>query len=181
MSNKYYYLIASLPLLEFGMKPPLSSEDFLTECKKLLALQDYALVKKVLEPGDLTRPSNNKFLSQWMNFIQNFRNELAWIRSTEANKDPANYIRGQRIDDPNIVDLLAPAVEAEDPLSAEKLLDSARWQNLDELSQWHYFDLELLIVYAIKLKILERYQEIESPKGKELFAEYKKIEIPALN
>lgn len=42
----------------------------------------------------------------------------------------------------------------------EKILDEARWQVLDDLGFGHYFDMDSLILYAYKLKILERWEKI---------------------
>ena len=42
------------------------------------------------------------------------------------------------------------------------MLDQARWAKLDELSFGHYFDLEALIIYAYKLRLLERWEKIRT-------------------
>ena len=44
MSNKYYYLIASLPYLKFGDQPPIFKAAFITECEKWLSPEDMVLV-----------------------------------------------------------------------------------------------------------------------------------------
>jgi len=44
---------------------------------------------------------------------------------------------------------------------AERALDLERWRLLDELSFGHYFDFDALLIYALKLKILERWLKIE--------------------
>jgi hypothetical protein len=46
-------------------------------------------------------------------------------------------------------------------LEAEKILDQARWNFLDALSFGHYFDFDYLLVYGLKLKILERWEKIQ--------------------
>jgi len=117
-------------------------------------------------------------LDSWFRFNQNLRNELAWARALRAGKDPLLHIRGSRAYEPLFIDVVAQAAKAPDPLASEKLLDRFRWQCLDGLLYGHYFDIEVLLVYAFKLQILERYQEIESSKGQEIFAEYKKLEMP---
>jgi hypothetical protein len=45
-------------------------------------------------------------------------------------------------------------------LEAEKSLDLERWRFLDEVSAGHYFDIDSLIVYALKLKILIRWDKV---------------------
>jgi hypothetical protein len=45
-------------------------------------------------------------------------------------------------------------------LDAEKTLDEIRWKAIEDLSTGHYFDLDLLITYAYKLLILQRWENI---------------------
>jgi hypothetical protein len=52
------------------------------------------------------------------------------------------------------------AYRAPSPLEAEKMLDHARWNALDELTAGRYFDMDVLIAYAIKLVMLEKWEEI---------------------
>jgi len=44
-------------------------------------------------------------------------------------------------------------------------LDEIRWKALDELATGHYFDLEFLVTYTLKLRILERWEKIHSADG----------------
>ncbi len=176
MNRAYYYLVASLPVLRFGSKPPLSLEDFLCECQKHLSFNDLQMIRNVVSFPKVSKKSVDPILKFWIRFNHNLRNELTWVRAMELNKEPARYIRGERENIPQLVDLAAQAVKAADPLEAQKLLDLGRWNYLEELIQDHYFDLECLIVYALKLKILERYQTIDQVKGKEVLSEYQKFE-----
>jgi hypothetical protein len=58
------------------------------------------------------------------------------------------------------------------------MIDEARWKYLDELSAWHLLDLDYLIIYGLKLKILGRYQRIfHSSEGKEKLKDYLDIKI----
>lgn len=179
--SHYYYFIASLPTLQFGVKPLLNLAQFVKEAEQFLSPQDFSELQKALNVYDISDKPQNPVVHRWVEFERQLRNELAWFRAIEANKDPSLYIRGERGADAFLVDVVATASKAENPLAAERVLDGARWQKLETMQQFHYFDMDYLIAYALQLRILERYQEIASPKGKELFAEYKKIEIPALN
>ena len=48
MSSTYYYFAASLPLLEFGKTSILSLDVFLSDCERLLSLDDFMEVKKAV-------------------------------------------------------------------------------------------------------------------------------------
>ena len=78
--------------------------------------------------------------------------------------DPADYRRALPIPDyenggADVVecDLLArEAFGQENPLSAEGALDRARWQLLSSQELLHGFDEQQILVYALKLQVLER-------------------------
>ncbi len=177
MSRSYYYLVAFLPSIEFGAKPSFFSEKFENRCREQLTSADFMLIEQVIHLEDYQLESDNPLINFWKKFNHDLRNEIAWVRALEANKNPRDHLRGEKNEDRAVVDVIAKAAEAPDPLSAEQMIDRARWKYLDELILFHYFDLEVLIAYALKLKILERYHVIESPRGKELFKEYTKVEI----
>jgi hypothetical protein len=44
MAEFYPYLIASLPMLHFGMKPPFSFERFLEICDRLIPDKDFQVL-----------------------------------------------------------------------------------------------------------------------------------------
>lgn len=168
----FYYLIASLPYLQFGIKPSITVEDFLGECQRLVPTQEYQMIRAALE-GDCAK-SSQKTLCRWQEFKNALDNEIVWLRASELNIDPAEFLNeGRQGVDPMIVDALAAVFKASDPLMAEKILDRLIWQKIEELELQHYFDIDHLIVYGLKLKILERYSVIASDKGREKFAALK--------
>jgi hypothetical protein len=178
MSRKYYYLIASLPTITFDNKPPLSCEEFLAVCKPQLASQDFQLISQAILDEEVDPRSSNGVFRQWSVFNHHLRNEMTYFRARRAGKDPVVYMRGERSSDSVFADVVAQAAKAADPLSSERIFDRSRWQLLEEMGRYEYFSLEFLLIYALKLRILERYQTIESPKGKAIFADYKNINIP---
>ncbi len=167
-----YYLIASLPTLGFGMKLPLTSQEFLTECQRLLTAVEFALVKQALcdQENSLGHPT----VRAWKEFYKDLRNEMALFRATEQNKDPLLFLRGQRQEqDLAMTTVLVAAAKASDPLAAEKILDLFIWEKFESLGAQHYFDIDQLIVYGLKLKMIERYAVISSQQGLDKFAELK--------
>jgi len=174
MSKAYFYFAATLPMLEFESASPFSLEDFLLDCERLLDKHDFETITNALEASEPDESVENDLVKDWKEFSHNLRNEAAWIRATEANKDPVSVLRGARTADALITDIMMQTDKSPDPLTTEKIIDQGRWKRLDELAAGHGFDLETIIVYAIKLKILSRYREIESAKGEDIFEGYKK-------
>lgn len=178
MENVYYYFVASLPMISFESEPPFSSEDFLNDCKRLLVEDDYALAEDLLTRNTHPVNTHNRTFNQWATFIRDFKNEEVWFRAEAAGKDPSDYLKGERIPNDKFTEVLQQAQKAENLLEAQKILDRFRWNFLDELEAGRTFSFSMILIYGLKLKILERYAMIESPKGEVLFKELKEIDVP---
>ena len=85
---------------------------------------------------------------------------MAKVRAARKHTDVTKYLRHERYIEPPIAHLAMNAYRSPSPLEGERILDEARWQKLEELSFGHYFDLEFLLIYALKLLILERWERI---------------------
>lgn len=173
MSHTYYYLVASLPTLYLDSPLIISYEQFLSLSKEQLSSNDFLSLTEATLSFDVEQKHANPCLNAWARFNRNLRNEIARYRATRGGKDPLDYIRGEKSFEPRIMEVVQEAARAENPLMGEKILDRFRWRYLDELILGHYFDLDALMVYALKLQILERYTMIQSGKGKEIFESYK--------
>jgi len=166
MADFYPYLIASLPMLHFGMKPPFSFEQFLEVCCPLIPEKDFHQLRTLPHPEQyLENGKRHKIIQKWIEFDVALRNELVRIRATKKHIEPATYLRPGGYSGSS----LAPAIMAANihtsVLDAEKTLDEARWNALEELATGHYFDLDFLITYAYKLMILQRWENIRSADG----------------
>lgn len=186
MGSSYYYFVASLPLLFFDGKMPLTIEAFREDCRRLLTEKDYALMEQLWAP-DETLPvpvpvpgtgTGNRVLDAWLHFDRGFRNELAWHRADHLNKDPFKYLRGARTLVSSGVEDIQRALKMDDLREAEKILSKARWQFLDELGMGHYYDFESVFIYYLKLEILKRHQEYGSPEGRNRLQEIKTMPLP---
>ena len=71
--------------------------------------------------------------------------------------------------DVEMLDHLMQIHENPDPLDREMKLDLLRWQFLDEETFFNYFTIEKVLVFTLKLMIVERWFELDEEKGRELF------------
>ena len=178
MSRSYYYFAASLPMINWGGKLPLTSDEFLLMAQRLLAHGDRELVERLLKGNDEDIETDNAVALSWFKFDRNFRNEIAWFRAHRAHKNPNQSVRGVKENEPSLRETVHEVSRTSNLLEAEKLLDWTYWQYLDNLSSGHHYDLEFIICYGLKLKILERHHEYKSPKGSEVFDGMKTMELP---
>jgi len=178
MGSSYYYLLASLPLLFFDGKIPLTIEAFREDCRRLLTEKDYALMEQLWAPDETPPETGHRVLDVWLHFDRGFRNELAWYRAGHLSKDPLKYLRGARTLVSSCVKDIQRVLKMDDLREAEKILSKARWQFLDELGMGHYYDFESVFIYYLKLEILKRHQEYGSPEGRNRLQEIKTMPLP---
>ena len=155
MSGGYYFLVASLPRLQFGAAPPLTREQFLDRCAgQMSAAQD-----RMLAGIDLfqTQPAKTglALLDRWHERERALRNALAVVRAQRLGVAAAPYLRNFR-QDPSLAEIAQRLLMLDSPLAADEELDRLRWRFLEELAFGHYFDLETLVIYRLKLHLLER-------------------------
>jgi hypothetical protein len=165
---QYYYLVASFPLLFYDTERITSRREFLDLCGQHISPRHYQLLSST-STTDLrpTTPSCG-ILDLWREWETSLRNELVRLRAKKRGTEAEAYL----VDSPWIINAQQIAREAfgqESPLQAEDTLNRARWSYLDELEVGHYFDIEKVLVYALRLQILERKALFDKEKGREMF------------
>jgi hypothetical protein len=166
MADFYPYLIASLPMLHFGMKPPFSFERFLEVCFPLIPEKDFHQLRTLPQPEHyFEKGKRHQIIQKWIEFDVALRNELVKIRATKKHVEPAKYLRPDGFSGSSLAPAIMAASIHTSVLDAEKTLDETRWKALEELTTGHYFDLDFLITYAHKLLILQRWENIRSADG----------------
>ncbi len=153
-----YYVVASLPSLEFEKEPAIKSETFLEECSKWMSSGEMRTLSSLdLNNGVLTA-GDRGFIAEWKRFNGFLKSEVAAMRA--ARKDPAGD---------KVASVFRDIFDELTPLAMEKKLELKRWKFLDEWESEFHFDLNTLIIYSLKLKILERLAGFDAEKGMKRF------------
>ncbi len=167
MADFYPYLVASFPMLHFGMKPPFSFERFLGECQPFMPEKDFKILSTLPLPEEYQeREEEHPLVHHWIEFDTALRNELVRTRAARIRRDPAAYSRAGIYGDSSLGPAVMAAGTNSSLSSAEKALDELRWKKLDDLATGHYFDLNFLITFGYKLMILERWERIRTADGR---------------
>jgi len=162
--DKYYYLVAQLPFLDFAKPLGISSQGFLSEVRKWTDEKTFSLIEGArLENFEGVRTAST-VLDTYREFEKDLRTQLAQVRmlkrrgvTHEQEEDSFHFISGK------------------DPLEQEVHLFRLRWDYLDELSQDHFFDRDYLIIYYLKVQILERLEGFDEKKGREVFNNFRNL------
>lgn len=183
----YYYFVSSLPMLNLDGVAPTNSSSFLEAAADWLTADDLvALEATRLEPAPThaaedsleareEEPGPDRQTSVRREFAvmeHGLRNALVHARAGKLSRDPAAYVRPHAGDPPlDVSDVAREAVAEESPLRAERTLDRYRWSFLDQLEVGHYFDIERLQIYYLKLQLLERSEVMSVERGEARFEE----------
>ena len=167
---EYYYMLSSLPMLNFYGKPPLPYPEFVERCTLWLSSRDLLQLRLAridiedIPPEKVT----GDFLNCWISFENTLRNELVKIRSKALQIPEEKYLRSESAFDPGARPLVHQAIDEPSPHKAEIELLKIRWDFLTHYEAGHYFDLTALIIYGLKLQLLGRIQTFEKATGQQI-------------
>jgi len=155
-------------MLFFGAVPPLSSQTWLDLCREQVAEGDHALLARISFDALHIRPGDPAVWQAYASWETALRNELARQRAQRLGLAPEPFLR----DAPFFASLSTMAKEAlgaGTPMAVETALDRRRWSYLEELETGTQFDLGRLVVFRLKLLLLERKNKFRPERGLESF------------
>ncbi len=173
--SQYYFLVASLPLLNYEQRDAIEPSDFLELLADHLTGSDFRLVASAtIDPPQEELSSPNPTLQAWIAYERGLRNALVRLRAGRRSVEPGHYLRPDERGDHGdgsayITDAAREAMGHESPLSGEDALDRARWFSLDELEVGHYFDLDRIAIHYLRLQILARRRRFDRREGEARF------------
>ncbi|MDR1500403.1 MAG: DUF2764 domain-containing protein [Tannerellaceae bacterium] len=154
--------------IEKEEKPPVPFEDF-------LAALYYAHAMK----------SDNAFVAGWFEFNLNVRNILIALTCRKHRLDKAAYVVGEsdtaraiRSSNARDFDLgdhleYLPSVmriaDESDLMLRERKVDLLKWEWLEEATAHRTFDVESVLVYLLKLEMMERWAKLDKAAGERSF------------
>lgn len=129
----------------------------------------------------------NSFISDWFKFNLNVNNiiiamncrNFGYRRETMVvgDDDISIAIRTSNAKDfgikpifPEVDDVMRLADEP-DLFERERKIDLLKWNWLEEKGFFHYFDMEHLFIYLVRLSLLERWVRLEKETGRKVFRE----------
>ena len=129
--------------------------------------------------------TSNEFIASFYEFEQNLWNVISAINcrkfevTTEkeiiGNNEISKLLKKSSAKDFGLAhefDLIEKLLQiSEEPnlLEREKKVDTLRWEILDDDTFFHYFTIERIFAYLVKLEILERWTRMDVARGQEEF------------
>ncbi|MCR4571462.1 MAG: DUF2764 domain-containing protein [Bacteroidales bacterium] len=181
--NNYEYIIASLPLLSKDGKEMPDTDAILSEIREQLSAKDISTLDLLLssfDPDKLDAEFYRKAAKDRNRFIREFFCLDLGIRNTKVEYLNSTLSRPEGTDivilDPDGDDAefeqkaeVEALLRTDDILGRERALDDFYWKTVDALTVLDYFDLDVVLAFVVKLKMVERWLRLDEATGRELF------------
>ena len=174
MTFNYYYLVASLPVLKSDGNVRMTSKIFLELCTEHVRFHDLEIIKRAII-DDFADAIPSTVFEKWQAWDRDIRNQLVLLRSQRLELDSALFLRGDK-DSIIISPDVRKIFEASSPIAAENLLYTLRWRFLSQLEIGHYFDCNTLIIYYLKIQLIEKRQRLTQENGERQLQELELME-----
>ena len=170
--SHHYYFVATLPSLQPGGEPPLTSAEFLARAANCLEGAELeALRAAALSSAADGEPSACRGLSPLLDgyyaWERSFRHALAKIRSSRLGRafpnPPAGLASGVLADEAEARARVAS--QAGSPLEGELAVERERWAAIDSFLGYDSFSFEALAAYRLRLQSLERVASLTAERG----------------
>ena len=182
--DNYEYIAASLPVLrpEDSRSDNVNAEALIAEIREQLSGRDQAVLDQLLagyDAGQLTADfyrqilrHRNRFLREWFRFDLDLRNATVGYLNHQLHRAPDHdkiLLEEREVEEFPELEAAERILRGADILQRERGLDELRWHKVDEITLLDYFDLETLLGYVAKLKIIDRWLQLDPDSGRALF------------
>lgn len=148
------YLMTSLPSLSLGQAPPITIDEFNDDAKRQLSARHY----KAVESVDIQKFNPKVGVERIASFLNDIKNDLSEVREAKAQNRqakpeslPITLLRGN-------------------PLEREMNILQWQWEKLQDIEAGKTFTLTDVLVYKLKLQLVERLYSFDEIKGAEVLA-----------
>ena len=181
--NNYEYIIAGLPLLQQDGRENPDTEAILADIREQLSTRDTRTLDLLLDSydpaklnADLYRnaaASGNKFIRNFFELDLGVRNaKVEYLNRTLGRPEGTDVLvldpekENAEFEQKGEVDAI---LEGSDILARERGLDDFYWKAVDTLTVMDVFDLDIILAFVVKLKLVERWLRLDEATGRELF------------
>ena len=179
--NNYEYIISSLPAISLDWKfgEGASFDTYVEWIKSQLSESDRKVLGRLLDgfkDENLTQEfyesavrDNDRFIREYFTFDLNVRNGKARFLNKAFDRpadqytvriETGEFAEAQRLDE---------ALGAPDLLARERELDRLMWDKIVEITTFDYFDLQAVLGFVARLRIISRWFSLDEKTGREMF------------
>ena len=153
MSNMVY-LMTSLPSLSLGEAPPITIDEFNDDAKRQLSSRHFKAVQSV----DIQKLEAKVGVKSISSLLETIKGDLSEVRKAKKQSRQAKPER-----------LPLSALKG-NPLEREMNIMQWQWEELQDIEAGKTFTLTEVLVYKLKLQLVERLYSFDKVKGAEVLA-----------
>ena len=180
--DNYHYIIAGLPELTRDRMPgDIDTDAVIGEIKAQCSAPDAAAIG-LLERGhiadNLTEDfyrealsSRNAFIRRWFAFDLNVRNAKVRYLNAALGRESSRDVIDIRTGEFEESRQLEAVLSGSDILARERGIDDLYWAKAEELTLFHYFDIDVILGFIARLKIVDRWLKLDEDTGRQMFRE----------
>ncbi|HOX30809.1 MAG TPA: hypothetical protein PLB91_00675 [Spirochaetales bacterium] len=170
--SHYYYFAATLPTLQFGAAPPLSSEGFLERCSRFASGPELEALRAAVLASPFAGPPPaclglSPLLEGYYAWERAFRAALARLRAARLGRaappPPPLGAGGSVLD--SVEAQARAAAQAASPLEGELAVERERWAAIQSFLGYDPFGFEAVAAYRLRLQSLERLASFDAERG----------------
>lgn len=182
--NNYTYIVSSLPVIirEKTTAEDLHVESVIEEIRSQLSASDRAALDLVLDGfdpdclcEDFYRKAANspvRFVREYFSFDLRLRNAKARFLNSSFGRPAAQdtiVLDVDNCDDFEERQEVDSILGGKDILARERSLDDLCWQKVEDITTFNYFDLDAILGFIVKMKIVDRWFKLDEQTGREYF------------
>lgn len=179
--NNYEYLIAGLPVLsqDWTAHSSLSADSLIDEIAGSCSKKDNDLIAELLS-GYQEENFNesfyrsmtahkNRFIREFFTFDLRARNAKVRYLNGRLGRNDSQDIFWEPDALPEDDEKLDAVFRETDLLKREKALDSLAWDKISDVVLFDYFNINVLLAFIAKLKIIDRWLKLDEQTGRDMF------------
>ena len=178
--DNYVYIVASLPELTAGFEN--SSFDYAATKEsivELLSEKDQKLVE-LFEEGfneetlgkdfyAKAAESKNRFIREYFDFDARLRNMKVAYLAKRLGKNGDAYLVDMPEADFDEYHQIKDILENADFVQREQKMDELKWEKASDIARMDYFNMNAILAFLVKAKIVQRWAELDKEKGEKMF------------
>ena len=181
--NNYEYIIAGLPSLQPGVTGghP-AAEQVIRSIRDQLSGKDNELMDLLLSgyesdrlDADFYRKAlkhRNRFIREFFEYDLNLRNaKVEYLNRSLGRPEGQDCVQPEGWDGSGFEgrqEIMA-VLEGDDILKRERGLDDLLWKKIDEITVMDVFDIEVILGFTAKMKIIDRWDKLDPDTGHAMF------------
>lgn len=206
-NRNYYYLVSSLPKLRLDdYKERYRLDSYIADLKKHLSGEHLDFAQDILQSRKNTDDISqqqfylkmtthpNEFIRNYFTFDRDLRNILVALNRRKFNVGTDGYV-GELEDevihnlktsslsdfglsrDIDHVSKLIEHFKTDDIVNFQKYVDQLRWERIDSINTFKYFQIDVLLGYLVKFILVERWNALDIQSGDDIFRQRTEVSL----